>query len=295
MQYIFLILPFVILMCTYRFGDTVNTASRMESTGSPDRIHVSAEFAHEMQKVGKGHWIVARQDPVLVKGKGSLQTYFLEFKNDDTPVNADGYVSEDFTSEDGGSSESGDTKDLDKELFKQEVSSFGVGGLAGEAGSSYLSSKVERLVEWNVDLLSSILKDIVARRESVGAVPESDLRLAELENEYLSSKGNVLSEVQEIIRLPPFWKGKSKGRDSIRIDKKVIEQLHLFILKIARSYHDNPFHNFEHASHVTMSVVSDQSEFGCLLLFGIQADVCCALRQCLIPTLVVASTVPTLW
>jgi hypothetical protein len=230
----------------------------MESTGVSNRIHVSAEFAQEMMNARKGHWVVARPDHVMVKGKGDMQTYFLEFRNC-SAENGDENSADDFTSEDGASSDGGDAKDLDKAFFKEGVNAYGLVGLPVDAGTTYLTSKVERLVEWNVDMLSTILKDIVARRESIGALNDPDSKLRELENQYLSSKKSFLSEAQEIITLPPFWKGKSKSREAIKIDKKVTAQLHLFILKIARSYHDNPFHNFEHASHVTMSVVSYRS------------------------------------
>jgi hypothetical protein len=36
---------------------------------------------------------------------------------------------------------------------------------------------------------------------------------------------------------------------------KSASQLHNYVATIASLYRDNPFHNFEHASHVTMSVV----------------------------------------
>ena len=59
------------------FGDTVNTASRMESTGECDRIQISSSTADVLKQNGKGHWFVPRQDLVEVKGKGTFQTYWL--------------------------------------------------------------------------------------------------------------------------------------------------------------------------------------------------------------------------
>lgn len=59
------------------FGDTVNTASRMESNGVEGRIHVSQETAEELRAMGKGHWLTPREDKIVAKGKGELQTYFI--------------------------------------------------------------------------------------------------------------------------------------------------------------------------------------------------------------------------
>ena len=60
------------------FGDTVNTAARVESTGERGKIHLSEETADLIIDAGKQHWITARRDKVNAKGKGSLQTYWLE-------------------------------------------------------------------------------------------------------------------------------------------------------------------------------------------------------------------------
>ncbi|CAB9525687.1 natriuretic peptide receptor 2 [Seminavis robusta] len=60
------------------FGDTVNTASRMESNGLPHRIHVSQETADALRAKGKGMWLTTRPDKVQAKGKGLLQTYFVD-------------------------------------------------------------------------------------------------------------------------------------------------------------------------------------------------------------------------
>jgi class 3 adenylate cyclase len=60
------------------FGDTVNTAARMESNGIKGCIHISQSTADEIIQSGKPGWIVPRQDKIHAKGKGDLQTYFMD-------------------------------------------------------------------------------------------------------------------------------------------------------------------------------------------------------------------------
>jgi class 3 adenylate cyclase len=55
------------------WGDTVNTASRLETTSEPGRIHVSAALARRLD----GQFIVERRGLVDLKGKGELETYWL--------------------------------------------------------------------------------------------------------------------------------------------------------------------------------------------------------------------------
>lgn len=52
------------------FGDTVNTAARMEHTGSPGKIQVSQATADILIASGKEHWLIPRSDSVTPKGKG---------------------------------------------------------------------------------------------------------------------------------------------------------------------------------------------------------------------------------
>jgi class 3 adenylate cyclase len=60
------------------FGDTINTASRMESTGIGGKIQVSEETAELIRLHSKGRWLAKRDNKIVAKGKGELQTYWVE-------------------------------------------------------------------------------------------------------------------------------------------------------------------------------------------------------------------------
>ncbi|CAB9524168.1 Receptor-type guanylate cyclase gcy [Seminavis robusta] len=59
------------------FGDTVNTASRMESNGVKGRIHCSEATA----KLLPDRWLKVRPEKVVAKGKGEMTTYFVDIGN----------------------------------------------------------------------------------------------------------------------------------------------------------------------------------------------------------------------
>jgi class 3 adenylate cyclase len=59
----------------------MNTASRMESNGTAGKIHVSQATAEELIHQGKSPWVKPRQDKVMAKGKGELQTYWVSVRD----------------------------------------------------------------------------------------------------------------------------------------------------------------------------------------------------------------------
>lgn len=59
------------------FGDTVNMASRMESTGRKNRIQVSQATADHLIAAGLENWLHPRSDLVYAKGKGDVRTFWL--------------------------------------------------------------------------------------------------------------------------------------------------------------------------------------------------------------------------
>ncbi|OAF69831.1 hypothetical protein A3Q56_02426, partial [Intoshia linei] len=63
------------------FGDTVNTASRMESNGEPLRIHLSPST--KLLLDGFGTFDTELRGPVEMKGKGTITTYWLNGESND--------------------------------------------------------------------------------------------------------------------------------------------------------------------------------------------------------------------
>lgn len=59
------------------FGDTVNTASRMESTGEGGNVQVSETTQQALVQSGYNGPIIEREDKVIAKGKGEMKTFWL--------------------------------------------------------------------------------------------------------------------------------------------------------------------------------------------------------------------------
>ncbi|CAB9526092.1 Receptor-type guanylate cyclase gcy [Seminavis robusta] len=220
------------------FGDTMNTCARVETLGEKNKIHISQETADLLIAAGKNGWISPREDKIDAKGKGLLQTYWLEL--DDRSETAS-------SSNDGGS-----------------VASFVDEAQDDEAQNTNLepaikvTGKMARLVDWNVDVLCRLLKQIAARRKAA-ELSKSALKNSVRDQEAHTGKdGGVIEEVAEVIELPLFdakAAARQPGIETIELPSEVQRQVKQFVTKICSCYRPNPFHNFEHASHVAMSAV----------------------------------------
>ena len=229
------------------FGDTVNTASRMETTSDPGHIHISAATADALTEAGHKRWLKPREETVFVKGKGDMRTYFL--KTIDTPMVLERFKSIRTIETCSVIAEEESATDTD-ETIPDIV-------LLDQAEDVEIMSKSDRLIEWNVEILSYLLKQIlVARPEDLRDVKTSVLTEFEDSNQYgvECSQKTVLDEFKEIIELPIIDDLDIMRRphpSKIILKPMVVEQLRDFVQNIASMYNENAFHNFEHASHVT--------------------------------------------
>jgi 3'5'-cyclic nucleotide phosphodiesterase len=122
--------------------------------------------------------------------------------------------------------------------------------------AALLDPKTKRLVEWNADILLRLLRQVTANRQSVGVPSDSidDMKVAE--DNLIKRGGIVFDELADTISLPAYdSRAHKQDAGSIHVDQAVASQLRHYVASIASMYRtENKFHNFEHCSHVTMSV-----------------------------------------
>jgi class 3 adenylate cyclase len=200
------------------FGDTVNTAARLESAGQGNRVHLTATTAHLIEEGGYKQWIERREGTVTLKGMGTMQTYWLvPRKNDQSRSSSDGLLGE---------------------LL-----------IPIETNSSCDDIKKQRLIAFNADALLRVIKQIVVRREPTAVASPKEVPV------WKSQRTIPLAEVVEVIELPHENTAvPGKDLNGSVTEPKIVELVYEYVSALAGMYPDNPFHNFEHASHVTMSV-----------------------------------------
>ena len=208
------------------FGDTMNVAARIETTGAAGRIHVSKETASLLQSAGKASWVVPREGTVVAKGKGEMNTFWLAYhapRTTSSPpqvTNGAASVVSDLHSRMSTRDQAANVK------FGVQVEDF----MAPE-------ERRKRLVEYNKEILLRLLKHVVAARRAKH--PDGISQEEELVFDQFDHPAEEVAEVIEI----PYEENVKEASDEV--SSTVEEQLELYISDIAGMYRNNPFHSFE--------------------------------------------------
>ncbi|CAB9529137.1 Receptor-type guanylate cyclase gcy [Seminavis robusta] len=222
------------------FGDTMNTAARMESNGQPGKVHLSDSTADLLIKSGKQHWVVEREDKIVAKGKGEMTTYWLR----KTTSGPSSVVS---------SMDSDDMTENDDESEEQEVVEVEMGNV-----SIQLNPKTQRVVDWTVQSFMNILERLATARETHGL--QRDIRD---KTAAASSSATPLDELQDIVSFHRYPDAQKDTVADIVLDQHIEDQVELFVAIISRKYgKNNSFHNFEHAAAMLQTVLKLFSRMG---------------------------------
>jgi 3'5'-cyclic nucleotide phosphodiesterase len=178
-------------------------------------------------KAGKSHWVQDRDDSVDVKGKGIINTFWLsrDSKTVRLPIENNNVLCEE--------SQQAHDHESNIEAVKK-IKQTGI------------------LVDWICELVFLQMEKLVCIRRKSSSTKRKKLSRC---GAAVSVK-TPLDEVVEVIEIPKYidLACERSHADPIEIDPIVKAQLKDYISVVASMYHDNPFHNFEHACHVTMSV-----------------------------------------
>jgi hypothetical protein len=214
----------------------------MESNGLRGMIQVSQETATLLVNADKEHWLTPREDKIVAKGKGMLQTFFA----DPTKKRASSC----------GSGETGSKADILKDESLPDI---------GKVPTSAKS----RLINWMVDLLLEDIKKIVgtmcvdcckqASHLTIGRIDQANIRGKRGTNQkcshsisYFPPKGLTgIQEVTAALEMPKFDTTKVAIRTpgdsaNVALRPEVVAGLKEYVSTIASLYRDqNQFHNFE--------------------------------------------------
>lgn len=206
------------------FGDSANVARNIMFMGERGRCQVSEETAQAIIAAGKNRWLKKRDESIVVFGHGKMQTYWL------LPSRSQ------HSSNDGGADFS----------EAESVSNFSDRGLNDIVHEASALERQRRLIDWNVEVLHQLLKEIAAQRMAVGDTSFDALKsFATSHSARAASISQVdsdpsatdmidmpLNEVKEIIALPEFNSRVAKRRkdaDDMVLPSKVLEELNFFV------------------------------------------------------------------
>jgi hypothetical protein len=206
------------------FGETINIANKIESSGYTNRIHISPAFASVIKHLPRSdaYELIKREDPVEIKGKEKVQTYWLENSPD---VDIDKIYFETFQY----------IQKLIRE-FKTSMPEI----LALIAGKLDVNSDVTPVFTTSFPSRPS--------NDSLSTLPLSPLTptLSDF-SDMCTFEYEILMVPDDAVSITNHIMGIFEGifdLNSVNVDKRVLSR---FIMRVSRSYRTIPYHNFFHA------------------------------------------------
>ena len=214
----------------------------MESNSQAGKIHCSKDTADLIKAGGRSQWVSERPDKIIAKGLGRMETYWVSVRTNDGETKS----TTDATSE---------VSQEDAFVCIQNLNPSILPKSTRKICPRALSVQHARLVDWNVELLSSLLTSVVSSRHA-GAGSKRMLWASGSSEPSLKQVAGQMPfcEWSQSIDIPEVPKLRGSKTNDATLAENVISQLRQFVTAIALLHGDNSFHNFDHASHVTMSV-----------------------------------------
>jgi hypothetical protein len=215
------------------FGDTMNFASRIESTGMKNKIHLSKAVGDTLISRGKGHWVRLREGTVFAKGKGDVQTYWLQTgsaSNSVSGMSTGTSTDRSCTGSDSGEGPERQNFALGRAANAQLSDADLV--LRDVVGKTKPSRSIDRLVEWNTGALMALLKKVVLGRGTEEQKP------SQINYHKEGQSRSFVNEIEMVIALPQFNED-SVNRfhlEDVDLPRSIQYELRTYIAAIASGY-----------------------------------------------------------
>jgi hypothetical protein len=219
----------------------------MESTGAHNQIHCSQATAALLESAGKS-WTTQRDDLVHAKGKGDLQTHWVDVAKQKSASRRAGSIS--------SLDEEKSTDKLASAVSDKEWAQVGLlpmRTLEKNREATEMEEKRKRLIDWNTYVLHRLLAQVIAQNQIVGASESESSHRCTLHASNAMIRNNaqmVIDEVVEVIELPKSHAVSEhdvfKANGGASLDSIVVEEIRSYVEAISKLYPDNHFHNFEH-------------------------------------------------
>ena len=247
------------------FGDTVNTASRMESNSEANKILCSHASAELLKTQAPGLAMKLR-GKIKVKGKGAMMTYWIgntnyrpalvpimdvsEASDEESELTMDAAnppLGGHLASNNNGFDESSfGTRETDELISLTASERSPVRKNPAEARHRSQLGRIS-------DILRESLKELVASRKGypVEVTQEEKEEIKRLEDKI--GRGPVLEEVVDCIPFDKVDDHQHRDTQGIVLGKDVEKQISQLVEAVAGMYNDNGFHGILHAMHVLSS------------------------------------------